>query len=106
MDDNHKTKFKGIFDVKNEPRTSRPFVENVEDDRLVSSHSTAQGLKIDHKTVLSHLRKVEFKRKLHAWVPHQLTPKNMMDRISICEAFTKRNEIDPFLKRMVTGDEK
>ncbi|GFU70822.1 mariner transposase [Trichonephila clavipes] len=30
----------------------------------------------------------------------------MMDRISICEALTKQNEIDPFLKRMVTGDEK
>ena len=29
-----------------------------------------------------------------------------MDRISICEALIKRNEIDPFLKRMVTGDEK
>ncbi|GFW17806.1 mariner transposase [Trichonephila clavipes] len=30
----------------------------------------------------------------------------MMDRISICEALAKRNEIDPFIKRMVTGDEK
>ncbi|GFY32476.1 mariner Mos1 transposase [Trichonephila clavipes] len=30
----------------------------------------------------------------------------MMDRISICEALTKRNEIVPFLKRMMTGDEK
>ncbi|GFT25385.1 mariner Mos1 transposase [Trichonephila clavipes] len=30
----------------------------------------------------------------------------MMDRISICEALAKRNEIDPFLKRMVIGDEK
>ncbi|GFV28769.1 mariner transposase [Trichonephila clavipes] len=30
----------------------------------------------------------------------------MMDRISICEALAKRNEIVPFLKRMVTGDEK
>ncbi|GFU75759.1 mariner transposase [Trichonephila clavipes] len=29
-----------------------------------------------------------------------------MDRISIYEALAKRNEIDPFLKRMVTGDEK
>ncbi|GFT38652.1 hypothetical protein TNCV_4627041 [Trichonephila clavipes] len=29
-----------------------------------------------------------------------------MDRISICEAFAKRNEIDPFLKRMLIGDEK
>ncbi|GFW94873.1 hypothetical protein TNCV_3397531 [Trichonephila clavipes] len=30
----------------------------------------------------------------------------MMDRISICKALAKRNEIDPFFKRMVTGDEK
>ncbi|GFY29368.1 hypothetical protein TNCV_4724951 [Trichonephila clavipes] len=29
-----------------------------------------------------------------------------MDRISICEALAKRNEIDPFLKWMVTRDEK
>ncbi|GFW49846.1 hypothetical protein TNCV_1885101 [Trichonephila clavipes] len=29
----------------------------------------------------------------------------MMDRISISEALAKRNEIDPFLKRMVTGEE-
>ncbi|GFY08977.1 hypothetical protein TNCV_4661681 [Trichonephila clavipes] len=37
---------------------------------------------------------------------HQLRPKNMMDRISICKALSKRNEIDPFLKWIVTGDEK
>ncbi|GFT11181.1 histone-lysine N-methyltransferase SETMAR [Trichonephila clavipes] len=30
----------------------------------------------------------------------------MMDRISICKTVAKRNEIDPFLKRMVTGDDK
>ncbi|GFW83015.1 mariner transposase [Trichonephila clavipes] len=29
-----------------------------------------------------------------------------MNRISIYEALAKRNEIDPFLKRMVTEDEK
>ncbi|GFV61112.1 mariner transposase [Trichonephila clavipes] len=30
----------------------------------------------------------------------------MMDRISICEALGKRNEINPFLKRMVTRNKK
>ncbi|GFX90818.1 mariner transposase [Trichonephila clavipes] len=30
----------------------------------------------------------------------------MIDRISTCEALSKRKEIDPFLKRMVTGDKK
>ncbi|GFV72149.1 hypothetical protein TNCV_2460811 [Trichonephila clavipes] len=30
----------------------------------------------------------------------------MLDRISICEALAKRNKIDPFLKQMLTEDEK
>ncbi|GFU01855.1 histone-lysine N-methyltransferase SETMAR [Trichonephila clavipes] len=102
-----------IFDVKDAPRTGRPVVENV--DKIteiievawhVSSRSIAEDLKINHKIVSNHLHKVGFKKKLDVWVPHQVTPKNMMHRISICEALGKRNEIDPFLKRMVTGYEK
>ncbi|GFV48013.1 histone-lysine N-methyltransferase SETMAR [Trichonephila clavipes] len=103
----------GIFDVKYAPHTGSPVVENVdkiieiiEVDRHVRSPSITQGQKIDHKKVLSYLRKVGFKKKLHVWMSHQLTPKNMMDRISMCEALAKRNETDPFLKRMVIGDEK
>ncbi|GFV47221.1 histone-lysine N-methyltransferase SETMAR [Trichonephila clavipes] len=101
----------GIFDVKDAPRTGRPVAENVdktteiiEVDRHVSGRSIAQELKIDHKIVLNHLRR--FKKKLNVWVQHQLTPKNMMDRISICETLVKRNEINPFLKQTVTGDKK
>ncbi|GFW78975.1 hypothetical protein TNCV_214081 [Trichonephila clavipes] len=30
----------------------------------------------------------------------------MMNQISICEALAKQNKINPFLKWMVTGDEK
>ncbi|GFU93743.1 histone-lysine N-methyltransferase SETMAR [Trichonephila clavipes] len=103
----------GIFDVKDAPPTGRPIVKNVDKiteiikvDRHVSSRSIIQELKIDHKTILNHLSKVGFKKKLDVWVPHKLTPKNMMDRISICEALAKWNEIDPFLKRMVIGDKK
>ena len=29
-----------------------------------------------------------------------------MDRVSICESLLKRNEIEPFLKRVITRDEK
>ncbi|GFU67438.1 histonelysine Nmethyltransferase SETMARlike [Trichonephila clavipes] len=54
----------GIFDVEGTPRTDRPVDENVdkiteiiEVDRHVSSRSIAQKLKIDQKTVVSHLRK-------------------------------------------------
>ncbi|GFU65799.1 histone-lysine N-methyltransferase SETMAR [Trichonephila clavipes] len=72
----------GIFDVKDAPRTGRLVVENVdkiteiiEVDQHVSSRSIAQELKFDHKTVLNHLRKVGFKKKLVVWVLHQLIPK-------------------------------
>ncbi|GFV56964.1 histone-lysine N-methyltransferase SETMAR [Trichonephila clavipes] len=80
----------GIFDAKDALHTSSPVIENVDKiteiikiDRHVSSHSIAYKTKIDHKAVLRYLREVGFKKKLHVWVSLQLTPKNMMDRISI-----------------------
>ncbi|GFU81897.1 histone-lysine N-methyltransferase SETMAR [Trichonephila clavipes] len=61
----------GIYDIKDAPYTGMPVVENVhktaeiiEIDRHVSSRSIAQELKIDHKTVLNHLCKVGFKKRL------------------------------------------
>ena len=32
--------------------------------------------------------------------------KNLKDRVPICESLLKRHEIEPFLKGMITGDEK
>ncbi|GFT59637.1 histone-lysine N-methyltransferase SETMAR [Trichonephila clavipes] len=79
-----------IFDVKDAFRTGKSVVENI--DKITE--------------IIENDWHLDSKKKFDVWVSHQLTPKNMMDRISICEALTKRNEIDPFLKRMVTGDEK
>ena len=103
----------GIFNVKHAPRPGRPVVENVdkiteiiEVDQHVSSHSIAQELKINHKTVLGSLHKAGFKKKVDVWVPSQLKQKNMKHRITTYEALAKRNEIYPFLKQMVIEDEK
>jgi len=38
--------------------------------------------------------------------PHNLSDKNLMDRISICDLLLKRNENCPFFKWMITGDVK
>lgn len=103
----------GNFDVKDAFRSGRPIVKNVdeifqkiEENRHVSSYDIAKALNIDHKTVLRHLHKAGYTKKLDVWVPHDLTLKNLMDRISICESLLKRNKIEPFLKRLITGDEK
>ena len=37
--------------------------EKVEQDRHISSYNIAEELKVDHKTVLRHLRKSGYKKK-------------------------------------------
>lgn len=103
----------GNFDVKDARRSGRPIVENadkimelIEVDRHVSTRSIAQELNTTHTTVLNHLSKAGYKKKLDVWVPHDLTQKNLFDRIDACDTLLNRNKIDPFLKRIVTGDEK
>ena len=103
----------GNFDVKDESRSGRPIVDKddeilkkIEIDRHISSRDIATEINIDPKTVLNHLHKTGYQKKFDTWVPHELTVKNLMDRVSICESLLKRNEIEPFLKRIITGDEK
>ncbi len=99
--------------IEDAPRSGRPVVENcdkiaelIERDRHSSSRSIGQELGMSHQTVINHLKKLGFKKKLDVWVPHDLTQKNIFARMDACESLLNRNKIDPFLKRMVTGDEK
>ncbi|XP_012059583.1 PREDICTED: histone-lysine N-methyltransferase SETMAR-like, partial [Atta cephalotes] len=103
----------GNFDVKDDTHSGRPITEKsneimikVERDKHVSIVEIVRQLGIDHKTVLNHLHKAGYKKKLDVWVLHELSVRNMMDRINICDTLLKRNEIEPFLKRMIIGDEK
>jgi len=67
-------------------------MEKVETSTL--SHNIGKELNIDHKTVLKILEKAGYKKKLDVWVPYDLTAKNLMDRIFICESLLKQNEIE------------
>ena len=44
--------------------------------------------------------------KLDIWVPHVFTYRNLLCRINDCDTLIRHQRKDPFLKRMVTGDEK
>jgi len=99
----------GNQDVKDTSRPSGPIAEKfgeilqlVEQDR----QEIAEELNINHMTVWNHLKKANYKNKLDVWVPHELTQRNLNDRITISEMLLKRNEMEPFLKRIITGDEK
>lgn len=103
----------GNFDVKDAPRDGRPVATDVEkiqaviaEDRHISVRCIAEELSVSYVSVSRHLRAMGYTKKLDMWVPHELSQKNLIDRISICESLLNRNKVDPFLKRLVTGDEK
>lgn len=55
---------------------------------------------------LQSFEKSRIQKKLDVWVPHELTQRNLIGRITISEMLLKRNELEPFWKRIITGDEK
>ena len=66
----------------------------------------AEMLNISKSTIHEHFVKLGYINRFDVWVLHDLTEKNLMDRISICDSLYKRNEETPFLKQIVMGDEK
>ena len=88
------------------PKESNEILAKIEQVRHIRSHDIAYELNFHHRTVLKHLQKVGFKKKLDVWVPHESSVKNKMDRLNICDTLLKRNKIELFLKRIITGDEK
>ena len=103
----------GDFDLCDKQRSGRP--QSVDDNVLKqmvkenprqTSRELAERLSVDHTTVLDHLHKLKMVSKLEVWVPHELTQKNLVDRYTACVELLSRNENDPFLNRIVTGDEK
>lgn len=103
----------GNFELEDVKRTGRP--STVDDDQIqqlvtVNPHSTtrdiANTLGISHTSVSNHLGAAGYVSRNDIWVPHNLTEKNLLDRISISDSLLKRNVNDPFLKRLITGDEK
>jgi len=72
-----------------------------------NKHSTVRelaiALKVSIGSVHGHLKSLGFVKKLDVWVPHELKE---IHRMSVCDQLIKREENDPFLKRMITGDEK
>jgi len=94
-------------------RSGRPLV--VDDDQIKSliesnpyytTREIAEIIEVSQKTVVNHLHTLGYVSRYDIWVPHNLSDKNLMDRISICNLLLKRNENCPFLKWMISGVEK
>ncbi|GFV05543.1 histone-lysine N-methyltransferase SETMAR [Trichonephila clavipes] len=103
----------GNFDAEDAPRLGRP-VEADKDaikalfdaNRRITTHKIRLRLNLSNLTVYDHLKGLGLSSKLDVCVPHVLTERNLCRRIDVCDSLLKRPENDPFLKRIITGDEK
>ncbi|GFU78361.1 histone-lysine N-methyltransferase SETMAR [Trichonephila clavipes] len=95
------------------PRSGRPVEADkdvikalVDANRRITTREIGLSLNLSNSTVYDHLKCLGLSSKLDAWVPHVLTERNLCRRIDVCDSLLKRHENDPFLKRIITGDEK
>ena len=103
----------GDMTLKDEPRMGRPsdFDDDVlnsllEENPRQSTRELAQKLNTSQSTVCRHLEKLGKVSKLGVWVPYKLSERNKADRMSIATSLLSRENNDPFLKKIITGDEK
>ncbi|GFX95435.1 histone-lysine N-methyltransferase SETMAR [Trichonephila clavipes] len=103
----------GNFDVEDAPRSGRPVEADkdtikalVDGDRRITTREIGLRLNLSNSTVYDHLKGLGLSSKLGVWVPLVLTERNLCRRIDVCDSLLKRHENDPFLRRIITGDEK
>uniref|UniRef100_A0A5S6QSI7 HTH_48 domain-containing protein n=1 Tax=Trichuris muris TaxID=70415 RepID=A0A5S6QSI7_TRIMR len=80
--------------------------ELLEADPSLTVRELAADLDLAHSTAHSHLRRMGKVKKLETWVPHELTEKQKLTSQQMTSSLLVRNEVEPFLDRIVTCDEK
>ncbi|KAG6798558.1 histone-lysine N-methyltransferase SETMAR-like [Apis mellifera caucasica] len=100
------------FDLSNKPRSGRPSLIDddvvkamLEQDLFLTTSEIAERLNSAQQIISDHIRKIGLVWKYSKWVPHELNQKNLDNRVVICTSLLVRNKIEPFLNRMITGDE-
>lgn len=103
----------GNCSVEDLPRSGRP--STVDPDKIIAlvdanPHlavaEVASMLNISVGSVHLHLTQNGYVSRADVWVPHNLNERNMMDRLNTCALLLEKENEQPFLKRLITGDEK
>jgi [histone H3]-lysine36 N-dimethyltransferase SETMAR len=103
----------GDFSLEDDPRPGRPSELKDEDlwellatNTRASTREMEIELGFDHSTIARHLNKLGLVQKLGAWVPHDLSRAQQMQRVSICQSLLNRKRTLAWVDNLVTGDEK
>ncbi|XP_035737739.1 histone-lysine N-methyltransferase SETMAR-like [Vespa mandarinia] len=102
----------GNFDLKDEDRSGRPATMDTDLIKSMLVENSRYGVReivdainIPRITVHNHLIKMGYVNRYEVWVPRQLIETDLMNRVSTCNLLLQQHEKNPFLKRLITGDE-
>ncbi|XP_076302859.1 histone-lysine N-methyltransferase SETMAR-like [Lasioglossum baleicum] len=103
----------GNFDHEDQEGPGRPSTTDedmirteIENSPRSTLRQLAGMLNKSKSTIHDHIVKLGYVNRFDVWVPHDLTEKNLLDRISICDLLHKCNEETPFLKQLWMKGEK
>lgn len=103
----------GDFELSDDQRSGRPVeLDNdllrsaVEMDPRQTIEELSETLNSSWSTVQEHLKQIGKVNRVGVWVPHQLSAENKAQRSTICNFLLSKQEKEPFIHRIVTGDEK
>ncbi|GFU77807.1 histone-lysine N-methyltransferase SETMAR [Trichonephila clavipes] len=103
----------GKLSLEESDRSGRPSkIDNdvlrfmLENNPHLTSQEIAEEFGIHHTTVGINIKSLGFVLKRSVWVPHELTEKNLSDRVRMCTSHLIRHNVEPFLDKLNTGDEK
>jgi histone-lysine N-methyltransferase SETMAR len=78
----------------------------VESDPRQTLEEIADIIGCHYSTVQRHLNEIGKTNRCGIWVPHNLSDQSKGSRVSICNSLLIRQNNEPFLHRIITGDEK
>ena len=103
----------GDFSLDDAPWSGRPVEVDsdqieilIENNQCYTMWEIADILKISKSNIENHLHQLGYVHRFDVWGPRKLSEKNLLDHISARDSLFKRNKNIPFLKQIVTGNEK
>ncbi|GFT60541.1 histone-lysine N-methyltransferase SETMAR [Trichonephila clavipes] len=78
----------------------------LENNSYQTSQEIAEEFGIHHTIVGDHIKSLGFVLKRSVWVPHELTEKNLSNRVRMYSSHLIRHNVEPFLDKLITEDEK
>jgi len=103
----------GNFELDDLPRSGRPLEididvlkQLIEEDPRLTTRCLAERLGCSHTTVEKHLAELGKTWKYGVWIPHEMSPLQLQQRVDACMELLTSHRTYEWLRNLVTGDEK